>query len=127
VRLLLSIFLAILILSPFGVKLAVVSWWSNNQQQIIALQCENKTDLTVLCSGKCVLVKTLDKFSTDDAQSNNKDFSGLLKAGIDVYTFDSNNSFSIPAEKLKSASVPNFINCLFDTQIDNSRLRPPIS
>ncbi|MBK6371751.1 MAG: hypothetical protein IPO45_13885 [Saprospiraceae bacterium] len=80
-----SIFLSLLLLSPIGVKLTIVTWWQENRVMISATQCENRFDESLMCSGKCVLIKVINKYDHQDQESNKGQLTIIMKMGVDVF------------------------------------------
>lgn len=55
-----------LLLLPSMSKYFVIGWWQANQTQIAKTLCENRFDISVMCFGKCYLIKELNKLNHND-------------------------------------------------------------
>ena len=127
-KLLLSIVLSILVLSPIGLRLMVFNWWNVNQKAIATELCENRFDPTVMCSGKCVLLKELKKVDASDQQSKNNDLTNIMKLGIDVYDLNQQlSTITITSFLSEKSDLPALINKYFDSQVYSSLFKPPVA
>jgi hypothetical protein len=113
-------------MSPVCIKLAIVCWWNQNLEIIAAEQCENRFDITIMCSGKCVLVKTIDKYNDHERESNNGQIFHLLTMGIDNFDLYphglSFQDLSIGSSRVDIIYTASYFNSSFI----NSLIKPPI-
>lgn len=72
---LVSIVLILSLSCQLVLKLFVVAWFSINRDYIAATLCENKDKPELVCCGKCVLVKKLNKVNDLEGkqQKNNQE------------------------------------------------------
>jgi len=61
-----SIILFMCLSCQLVLKLAIVAWFEINQDYIAATLCENKDKPELVCCGKCVLTKQLQKADSGD-------------------------------------------------------------
>lgn len=100
--------IAILLLFCLGcqlvLKLSIITWFEINQDYIAATFCENKSRPELVCCGKCVLYKKLDKATQlekgDSDKSTNSSTDKSVKADKSQSTI-----FIIPSNNITTHSV----------------------
>ena len=121
-----SIFLSILLLSPIGIKLTIFSWWQQNQEIIAATQCENRFDESLMCSGKCVLIKEINRYDHQDQESNKGQLTIIMKMGVDVF----DNYQDIRATSFisleKTRTLIDFTSTHHSVLLNEVLIKPPI-